>query len=111
MTSFTFGQIQFASKDFYKQRQITDMLKIDVNKIVVSDRVSCNNGRNWHYIVGYQVDTETIIPLFIKTPETYLAIACHNLTRTAIAQFYLIFLKSCSGCLNIETSGIRLSRS
>ena len=37
--------------------------------VVVSDKVSCNNGKDCHYIVGYQVDGETIIPLFIKTPK------------------------------------------
>ena len=28
-----------------------------------------NNGKDWRYTVGYQVDGETIIPLFIKTPK------------------------------------------
>ena len=31
-----------------------------------SDKVSCNNGKDYHYIVGYQVD-EVLVPLFIKT--------------------------------------------
>ena len=33
---------------------------------MVSDKVSCNNGKDCPYIVGYQVDGE-LIPLFIKT--------------------------------------------
>ena len=66
---FKFGQIEVASKDFYKQRQITDILTIDVNKVVLSDKVSCNGGKDWRYIVGCQVDGKTIIPLFIKTPK------------------------------------------
>ena len=66
---FKFGQIEVAFKDFYKQRQITDIFTIDVNKVVLSDKVACNNGKDWRYIVGYQVDGETIIPLFIKTPK------------------------------------------
>ena len=33
-----------------------------------SDKVPCNNGKDCHYIVGYQVD-EALIPLFIKTPR------------------------------------------
>ena len=36
--------------------------------MVVSDKVSCNNGRDCRYIVGYQVDG-ALIPLFIKTPK------------------------------------------
>ena len=63
-----FDQKEVASKDFYGQRQITDIFTIDVNKLVVSDKVPCNNGKDCRYIVGYQVD-EALIPLFIKTPK------------------------------------------
>ena len=69
MSSFKFGQIEVASKDFHKEKQITDIFTIDVNKVVLFDKVSCNNGKDWRYIVGYQVDGETIVPLFIKTPK------------------------------------------
>ena len=34
---FKFGQREVTIKDFYKQRQITDIFTIDVNKMVVSD--------------------------------------------------------------------------
>ena len=61
-----FGLKEVASKDFYGQRQITDIFKMDVNKLVVSDKVPCNNGKDCRYIVGYQVDG-TPAPLFIKT--------------------------------------------
>ena len=44
-----------------------DIFTTDVNKVVISDKVSCNNGKDCHYIVGYQVN-ETLIPLSIKTP-------------------------------------------
>ena len=37
---------------------------------MLSDKVPCNNGKDWHYIVDYEVDGETIIPLFIKTPKS-----------------------------------------
>ena len=69
LSSLKFGQIEVASQDFHKQRQITDIFRIDVNKVVLSDKVPCSNGRDWRYIVGYQADGETIIPLFIKTPK------------------------------------------
>ena len=35
---------------------------------MVSDKVSCDNGKDCHYIVGYQVDG-ALIPLFIKAPK------------------------------------------
>ena len=54
-------------KDFRKKRQVTDIFTIDVNKVVLSNKVSCNNGKDWRYTVVYQVDGETVIPLFIKT--------------------------------------------
>ena len=65
---FKFGQKEVTAKDFYKQRQITDTFTIDVNKMVVSEKVSFNNGRDCRYIVGYQVDG-ALMPLFIKTPK------------------------------------------
>ena len=70
MSSFKIGQIEVASKDFYKQKQITDIFTIDVNKVVLRDKVSCNRGKDWRYIAGYQVDGEAIVQLFIKTPKT-----------------------------------------
>ena len=63
-----FGQKEVTTKDFYGQRQITDIFTIDVNKVVVSDKVPCNNGKDCRYIVGYQID-EALIPLLIKTPS------------------------------------------
>ena len=63
-----FGQNKIITKDFYGQRQITDLFTININKVVVSDKVACNNGKDCDYIVGYQVN-EALIPLFIKTSK------------------------------------------
>ena len=62
---FKFGQKEVIPKDFYGQRQITDIFTIDLNKVVVSDKVSSNNVKVCCCIVGYQVN-ETPISLFIK---------------------------------------------
>ena len=62
------GQKEVTTKDFYGQRQITDIFTIDVNKLVISDKVPCNNGKDCRYVVGYQVD-KVLISLFIKTPK------------------------------------------
>ena len=63
-----FGQKEVTTKDFHGQRQITDIFTIDINKVVVSNKVPCNNGKGCRYIVGYQVDG-VLIPPFIKTPK------------------------------------------
>ena len=65
---FKFGQKEVAAKDFYKQIQITEIFTIDVNKVVVSDKVPCNNRKDCCYNVGYDLDGE-LLPLFIKTPK------------------------------------------
>ena len=62
------GQKEVTTKDFYRQRQITDIFTIDVNKMMVSDKVPCNNRKDYRYIIGYYVDA-ALIPLFIKTPK------------------------------------------
>ena len=63
-----FGQKEVTIKEFYGQRQITDIFTIDVNKVIASDKVSCNNGKDCRYIVGYQVDG-ALVQLFINTPK------------------------------------------
>ena len=46
----------------------TNIFTIDENRVVISDKASCNNGKDCRYIVGYQVDGALIL-LFIKTPK------------------------------------------
>ena len=53
---FKLGQKEVTAKDFYGQKQITDISTIDVNNVMVSDKVSCNNGKGCRYIIGYQVN-------------------------------------------------------
>ena len=48
-----FGQREVTAKDFYGQTQITHIFTIDVNKLVVSDKVPYNNGKDCRYIEGY----------------------------------------------------------
>ena len=50
-----FGQKKVTTKDFYGQIQINHIFTIDVNRLVVSDKVPCNNENDCHYIVGYLI--------------------------------------------------------
>ena len=84
-----FGQKEVTTKDFYGQRQITDIFTIDINKVVVSDKVSCNNGKDCRYILGYQVDG-ALVPLFIKTLKNIFSYACHNTIKTLPIQCHLM---------------------
>ena len=43
------GQIEVASKDFNKQRQVTGIFAINLNKLVLSEKVPCNNGKDSLY--------------------------------------------------------------
>ena len=66
---FKFGQAEVTQKEFNRQRQIRYIFTIDVNKMVVSEKVPCNNRKDHPYIIGCKGNEETIIPLFIKTPK------------------------------------------
>ena len=102
-----FGQKEVTTKDFYGQRQITGIFTIDVNKVVVSDKVPCNNRKDCRYTVGYQVDGG-LMPLLIKTPKIYLVTVCHNTIKTL--HIHSMSLRKKSGYL-IQRFGMRLSQS
>ena len=59
-----FGQKSVESKDFYKNKRITDT--VDHDKIVVSKSIPCNERKDQCYTVGYE-DGDEIVPLYIKT--------------------------------------------
>ena len=64
-----FSQKEVTIKEFCGQRQITDIFQNDINNMVTSDKVSCNNGKDCRYIVGYQVNGGPT-PMFNKTPKS-----------------------------------------
>ena len=106
-----FGQRLVTTKDFHGQRQITYMFMIDVNNVVVSDKVTCNNGKDYRYIVGYQVDGMLIL-FFIKTPkDIYIFMVCHNARKALSRQCHSMSLREKGECLNIKRFGMRLSHS
>ena len=42
-----FGQKEVTTKDFYGQRQITDIFTIDVSRVVMGDKIPCNNEKDY----------------------------------------------------------------
>ena len=65
-----FGQKSIESKDFYRTKKISDV--VDPDKIVVSNSIPCNKGKDQQYVVGYE-DGGKIAPLYIKTPPKVLS--------------------------------------
>ena len=76
--SLKFGKVIITKKEFYKVREITDPIDIDLDNIVVSDITSAHDGKDEKLIVGYQME-KTIIPLLIKTPK--------NIVSTGVTQY------------------------
>ena len=99
---FKFGQIEVMQKEFNRQRQISDIFIIDVNKVVVSEKVPCNNEKDHRYIIGYKVNEETIMPLCIKIPKKIFSYS---------VSLHLMLVKKKSSHLSTKRSGMRLSHS
>ena len=57
--------------DFYKikNKKIFNIDAIDVNKILVSKKVSYGKNNSFKYFIGYN-DNDIIRPLFVKLPQT-----------------------------------------
>ena len=50
--------------------------------MVVSDKVSCNNGKDCCYTAGYQADGR-LVPLFIKTPKNIFSYGLSQYDRNS----------------------------
>ena len=57
--------------DFYKNKnkKIFNIDVVDVNKILVSKKVSYGKNNSFKYFIGYN-DNDIIRPLFVKLPQT-----------------------------------------
>ena len=80
--SFKFGQVSVSSKDFYKRKQISDLFSLDYDKVVVSDPIQCNNGKDKRYVIGYGT-SNGIIPLYIKTPKNVFSNAVRQYSENS----------------------------
>ena len=54
--------------DFYKNRKVTKIDDIEVNKILVSKEEPCDTKNSFKYFIGYK-DNDVIRPLCIKIPQ------------------------------------------
>ena len=65
-----FRQQKIKITDFYKNKNknIFNIDDIDVNKILVSKKVSYGKNNSFKYFIGY-IDNDIIRPLFVKLPQ------------------------------------------
>ena len=96
-----FGQKEVTTKDFYGQRQITDLFTIDV---------SCSIGKDCRYIAGYQVGG-VLTPLFIKTPKNIFSYGVSQYKKSSAYTMSFNVSEEKGGWLNIKRFGNRLSHS
>ena len=95
MSSFKFCQKKIAFKDL-SSKVGHWLILIGVNKVMLSDSVSCSNRKDWWYIVGYQVNKETNIPLFIKTSENILRYGVTQYDKNAAYRMILFNISEVS---------------
>ena len=77
MKNFKLVQIEVSS--WFSQAK--NILTIDLNKVLLSDRLSLNNGKEWRYIVA---DGETTIPLLIKTPKNIFSLGVSQYIKNSV---------------------------
>ena len=69
--------------------------------MVVSDKVSCNNGNDCRYTVGYQAD-RALIPLFIKTPKNIFSYGVSQYDKNFAYTMAFNVSEEKSGWLNVK---------
>ena len=62
-----FDNIRVNKKEFHKSKQQIDLMSVNVDQIVVSDKFKHNN-KSLKYFIGYQKD-EIVKPLCIILPQ------------------------------------------
>ena len=69
--SINFNNKKIKISDFYKDKnkKIFNIDGIDVDKILVSKKVSYSKNNSFKYFIGYN-DNDIIRPLFVKLPQT-----------------------------------------
>ena len=58
--------------------RFTDLHTIDFSKVLVPDKVPCNNGKDQKHIIGYQIGESTIIPLLSRTRKHALSYGVYD---------------------------------
>ena len=68
MNKLVFGDIEVSKKEFYDSKKAISLKVVDINKIVVSNKIKGNNETS-KYFIGYMVDSDVVTPLCIILPQ------------------------------------------
>ena len=75
MNKLNFGDIEVSKKEFYNNKKAINLREVDINKIVVSNKVKGNNETS-KYFIGYVDDIDVVTPLCIILPQMSGYIKC-----------------------------------
>ena len=67
MNKLIFGDIEVRKKEFYESKEGIKLKDVNVDNIVVSNKIKGNNGIV-NYYIGYIVD-DNVIPLVLLLPQ------------------------------------------
>ena len=69
MNKLNFGDIEVSKKDFYEDKKAVNLSEVDVNKIVVSNKIKGNNETS-KFFIGYMDGVcDIVTPLCIILPQ------------------------------------------
>ena len=66
--SVNFDEKKIKKRKFYKNKKVTEINKIDINKILVSKEDPYGTKNSFKYFIGYN-DNDAIRPLCVKLPQ------------------------------------------
>ena len=66
--TLVFNDVEISKKDFYAAKKVILLNLVDINDIVVSNKVKNNNDAN-KYFIGYLNDVDEISPLYTILPQ------------------------------------------
>ena len=68
MNKLNFGDIEVSKKEFYDSKKAVSLNVVDINNVVVSNKIKGNNETS-KYFIGYMADVDVVTPFFIILPQ------------------------------------------
>ena len=68
MNKLNFGDNEVSKKEFYESKKAINLNVVDINMIIVSNKVK-NNNETSKYFIAYMTDIDVVTPLCIILPQ------------------------------------------